>query len=163
MMNNSKLRTFYKADKCLQFLKNDLFLPKQVRNPKTGAVKTVYGPDEGATDNSIIRNNPKYQDLKRRGKSTKCVPHDRPGLPRQHHRSLTGGRQGQRLSHPPPSRGRRLGHVQGPESGYPWRTRPRPPRLNPAPRIVSGIGICYTNTNCRWNSIGTTIRNIHEF
>ena len=74
MMNNSKLRTFYKADKCLQFLKNDLFMPKQVRNPKTGAVKTVYGPDESETDNSIIRNNPKYQDLKRRGKSTKGVP-----------------------------------------------------------------------------------------
>ncbi|MBR6588297.1 MAG: hypothetical protein IKK82_12870 [Kiritimatiellae bacterium] len=33
----------------------------------------------------------------------------------------------------------------------------------PALRIVSGIGICYTKANCRCKSIGTTIRNIHEF
>ena len=45
MINDPKLRSFYKVQMCIQFLKGDYLLLAQTKpGSKKGAAKTVYGP-----------------------------------------------------------------------------------------------------------------------
>ena len=75
MINDPKLRSFYKVQMCIQFLKgNYIMFANTVPGSKKGSTKTVYGPDGSAKDKSLIFNNPKFQELKRKGKPTVGVP-----------------------------------------------------------------------------------------
>jgi len=54
---------FLLAEKCLNFLKNDIFLGKTVLDKETGKAVMVYGPKEEKKDKSFMRLNPDYMDL----------------------------------------------------------------------------------------------------
>lgn len=76
MIDDEQLRSFYKVQMCIQFLKGDYIMLAQAKpGSKNGATKTVYGPDGNAKDKSLLFCNPKYQELKRKGKPTVGVPH----------------------------------------------------------------------------------------
>lgn len=54
---------FLLAEKLLHFLKNDIFLAKQVIDKETGKPAYVYGPKGEKVDKSFMRVNPDYLDM----------------------------------------------------------------------------------------------------
>jgi len=70
---NPSLAMFVHADKCLDFLKNEIVLGHKVIDPSDNSEKMVYGKDESDIDPSVIRNHPEYAFLKGFGEE-KGVP-----------------------------------------------------------------------------------------